>query len=57
LAAWASAFGYDFAGLTDLGSRAAAVRGLLADKAVIIVLDNVREASALQAILPGGANF
>ncbi len=56
LAGWARAYGYDFSGLGDLASRAAAVRGVLADKSVLIVLDNVLEASAIQPLLPGGAH-
>lgn len=55
LASWARAYGYDFSGLADVASRGVAVRGILADKAVLLVLDNVLEASKVQPLLPSGA--
>ena len=55
LASWARTYGYDFSGLADVQSRAVAVRGLLAEKKVLIVLDNVLEASKVQPLLPSGA--
>lgn len=53
-AAWARAYGYDFGGLSDLESRAAALRGVLAEKAVLIVLDNVEQSSGIRPLLPSG---
>ena len=41
LGSWATAYGYDFSGLGDVNNRAAAVRGMLADKRCLIVLDDV----------------
>ena len=54
LLAWSRAYGYDFSSISDLESRAAAVRGLLADKQVLIVLDNVATAGQIRPLLPGG---
>ena len=42
---WGVAFGYDFSGLAELKNRAAAVRNMLADKNVLIILDD-KEAAA-----------
>ncbi|MEM7346030.1 MAG: protein kinase [Chloroflexota bacterium] len=49
---WGQAYNYDFSGLADLESRAAAVRGVLADKHVLIVLDNVDTQSQVTPLLP-----
>ncbi len=54
LGSWAQAFGYDYAGLTDLESRAAALRGVLADKAVLVILDDVVSVSRILPLLPNG---
>ncbi|MEZ4865990.1 MAG: BTAD domain-containing putative transcriptional regulator [Caldilineaceae bacterium] len=53
-ATWARAYGYDFGGLSDLESRAAAIRGVLAEKVVLIVLDNVEQSSEIRPLLPNG---
>lgn len=54
LGSWAQAFGSDYTGLTDLESRAAALRGLLADKAVLVILDDVVSVSRILPLLPNG---
>ena len=51
---WGRAYGYDFSGLSDLESRATAVRGMLADKQTLIVLDNVDDAALVRPLLPNG---
>ncbi len=54
LGSWAAAFGHDYGGLTDLASRETAVRGLLADKKVLIVLDDVDTAVAARPLMLSG---
>ncbi|MEZ4706577.1 MAG: BTAD domain-containing putative transcriptional regulator [Caldilineaceae bacterium] len=53
LSAWGRAYGYDFGGLADLESRAAAVRSMLADKKALLVVDNVTNAAQVRPLLPG----
>jgi DNA-binding SARP family transcriptional activator/tetratricopeptide (TPR) repeat protein len=55
LGGWAQAYGYDFSGLSDVENRAAALRGALADKQTLIVLDDVRSLSRVRPLLVGGA--
>ncbi len=55
LESWAQAYGYNLSGLNDLESRAAAWRGLLADKQLLLILDDVRSLSRIRPLLPGGA--
>lgn len=52
---WARAFGYDFSGLADVENRAAALRGVLAEKRVLIVLDDVRSVARTRPLLLGGS--
>ncbi len=54
LESWAQAYGYDFSRLTDLESRANAFRGVLADKRVLLVLDDVVSVSRIRPLLPNG---
>ncbi|MEM7345383.1 MAG: tetratricopeptide repeat protein [Chloroflexota bacterium] len=54
LATWAGAYNHDFSGLSDLESRAAAVRNLLADKQTLLIIDNVIGSKDIQALLPSG---
>jgi DNA-binding SARP family transcriptional activator len=54
LGGWAQAYNYDFSGLSDVDNRAAAVRGVLADKQTLIVLDDVRSLSRVRPLLVGG---
>lgn len=54
LGGWAQAYGYDFSGLSDVENRAAALRGVLADKQTLIVLDDVRSLSRVRPLLVGG---
>ena len=51
---WARAFGCDFSGLPDLDSRAAAMRNVLSDKRVLVVLDDVWSADRARPLLPNG---
>ncbi len=54
LVTWAKVYEHDFSGLSDLESRAAAVRNLLADKQVLLIIDNVLASKDIQALLPNG---
>ena len=49
---WAQAFGYDFSRLPDVDSRAAAFRGVLAEKQVLMVLDDVVSLARIRPLLP-----
>ncbi|MEM7343940.1 MAG: BTAD domain-containing putative transcriptional regulator, partial [Chloroflexota bacterium] len=51
---WGNAYDYDFSGLSDLESRAAAVRNLLNDKKILLIIDNVVTSRDIQALLPNG---
>ncbi len=51
LESWARAYRCDFSGVPDLDSRAAALRGVLADKKILIVLDDVRRAATIRPLL------
>jgi hypothetical protein len=55
LALWARAHEHDYSGITDLASRATAVRTLLEDKQTLIVLDNVEAVSVVRPLLPSGS--
>ncbi|MCA9929128.1 MAG: tetratricopeptide repeat protein, partial [Anaerolineales bacterium] len=52
LAGWGQAYGFDFDGLADLESRAAAVRSMLAERQALIVLDDVAQISRIRPLLP-----
>ena len=52
LDSWAQAFGYDFSRLHDLESKAAAVRDLLAERRLLLVIDNVLSAESVLPLLP-----
>ncbi len=54
LDSWARAFQCDFSGLPDLDSRAAALRAVLADKKVLMILDDVWSAARVRSLLVGG---
>ena len=54
LESWAQLYGYDFSHMTDLESMAAAYRGILADKRVLIILDDVTSTSRIRPLLPTG---
>jgi DNA-binding SARP family transcriptional activator/TolA-binding protein len=54
LDSWARAYDCDFSGLPDPESRAAAVRALLAEKKVLVVLDDVWDAGRVRSLLPSG---
>ncbi len=56
LGGWAQALGYDFSGLSDVENRAAALRGVLADKQLLFVLDDVRSVARARALFVGGTN-
>ena len=55
LEGWSQLYGYDFSRITDLESMAAAYRGVLADKQVLIVLDDVTSLSRIKPLLPTGS--
>lgn len=54
LASWAQLYGYDFSRITDLESMAAAYRSVLADRHVLIVLDDVTSMTRIKPLLPAG---
>jgi tetratricopeptide (TPR) repeat protein len=54
LDSWARAYQCDYSGLPDLESRAAALRALLADKKVLMILDDVWNAARARSLLVGG---
>lgn len=54
LESWGQALGYDFGGLGDVASKGAALRDGLEERAVLLVLDNVDNASSAQKLLVGG---
>ena len=54
LDSWARAYGCDFSALPDLDSRAAALRAVLADKKVLLILDDVWDAARARPLLVGG---
>ncbi|MCP4428341.1 MAG: hypothetical protein GY803_27960 [Chloroflexi bacterium] len=54
LESWAQSYGYDFDRIADLESMAAAFRGALADKSVLMVLDDVTGAARIRPLLPSG---
>ncbi len=56
LESWAQAYGYDFSRLTDLESMANAFRGVLAEKRVLLVLDDVVSVSRIRPLLPNGSH-
>jgi DNA-binding SARP family transcriptional activator/predicted negative regulator of RcsB-dependent stress response len=51
---WARALGYDFSGLHDVENRAAALRGVLADRRILLVMDDVRSVARTRPLLVGG---
>jgi DNA-binding SARP family transcriptional activator len=54
LGSWERAFGCDFSTLPDLNARAASLRSLLHDKRVLVILDDVVDASAARPLLLNG---
>lgn len=52
---WARAFGYDFSTLSDVENRATALRGALADRRLLIMLDDVRGVARARPLLIGGS--
>lgn len=56
LGSWAQALGYDFSGLSDVENRAAALRGVLAEKQLLFVLDDVRSVARARPLFVGGSN-
>ncbi|HMN30083.1 MAG TPA: BTAD domain-containing putative transcriptional regulator, partial [Caldilineaceae bacterium] len=55
LSSWARALGYDFSALADVESRAAALRGVLAEKRILLVLDDVRSVARTRPLLVSGS--
>ena len=54
LDSWGQAYGFDFSGLSDLKNRAAAVRGMLAEKRTLVVLDDVVNLARIRPLIPNG---
>ncbi|MCA9918118.1 MAG: hypothetical protein KC445_09205, partial [Anaerolineales bacterium] len=54
LESWAQLYGYDFSAVGDVESMAAAFRSALADKHVLLVLDDVTTAARIRPLLPSG---
>ncbi|MCP4359645.1 MAG: tetratricopeptide repeat protein [Chloroflexi bacterium] len=54
LESWAQAYGYDFSRIGDLESMANAFRGVLAEKQVLMVLDDVMSVTRIRPLLPNG---
>lgn len=55
LNSWANAFGHDYSTLPDVQTRAAALRSFLSAKKILIILDDVRDASQVRQLLVAGA--
>lgn len=53
LESWAQLYGYDFSQVADLETLAAAFRGILTNKRILIVLDDVSSVSRIRPLLPG----
>lgn len=49
---FAAAYGHDVSQYADLGSRSQVVRGILAQKHVLLVLDNVESSQQIEPLLP-----
>ncbi len=56
LMSFAQAFGQDVSGYADLHSRSRVIRGLLAQKRALLVLDYVEESQAAEALCPPTGN-
>ena len=54
LGSWAQALGYDFSSLSDVENRAAALRGVIAEKQLLFILDDVRSVARVRPLLVGG---
>ena len=54
LESWSQLFGYDFSRVSDVESMGAAFRSALAEKHVLIVLDDVTSAARIRPLLPSG---
>lgn len=52
---WSQSLGFDFSRLSDLESRAAAWRGALSRRKVLLVLDNVNAPDDLELLFPASA--
>ncbi|HBX70653.1 MAG TPA: hypothetical protein DEH25_15060 [Chloroflexi bacterium] len=55
LDSWAHALGVDLSRLPDFESRAAALRSILSDKKVMLILDDIRDPEDARLLLPGGS--
>ncbi len=55
LHSWARAFGYDYSGLHDVESCAAALRSAVADKQLLLILDDIGSVQGMRPLLIGNA--
>lgn len=56
LESWAHCYGYDFAQVSDLETMSAVFRGVLSNKRVLIILDDVTAISRVRPFLPGNGS-
>jgi DNA-binding SARP family transcriptional activator len=55
LESWAQVYGYDFDQIGDLSAMASAFRGVLRQKRVLIILDDVTNIARIRPLLPGSS--
>ena len=54
---WAAAYGFDYSNLPNVSERAIAIRSDLADKKGLMILDDVKEATEIENLLPSGHHW
>lgn len=54
LNSWGQAYGYDFSHISSIEAKAAAVRDMLSNRRVLIILDDVTDGERAQMLLPTG---
>ncbi|MEM7116504.1 MAG: tetratricopeptide repeat protein [Chloroflexota bacterium] len=53
---WARAYGNNFSNISDLDSKAAAVRGMLTNKQALVIIDNVDTAAFVRPLIPNSSH-